>query len=122
MNIAQRLILAIGGVAVALMALFPPWLYVYNYDPVNQDRGFSAQLIERPAGYHAIWGPHVPTDSTALGTMFSVTVERYYPDRLDLKYFSMKLDKDRFWIQIVGVVLASAFFYFLLRKPTKQLG
>ena len=31
MNVAQTMILALGAIAIALMALFPPWDFVYDF-------------------------------------------------------------------------------------------
>jgi hypothetical protein len=72
-----------------------------------------------PAGYYAVWGQHVPTDTTALAQLFSIKPEKYAEDRLDLKYFSMRIDKDRLWIQLAGALAVTLLLTALLRsKPT----
>jgi hypothetical protein len=117
-NFAQRIILTIGVLVVTTIVLFPPWVYVYHYDPVTHPfRSFSDQRLERPAGYHTIWGSNVPSDTAALGQLFSVTPEKFMEDRLDPKYFSMRIDKDRLWIQLAGAVIVTGLLVLLLRKP-----
>lgn len=111
--------LILGVLVIAGIVLFPPWIFVYHYEPIFRGRGTYDQRIERPAGYHAIWDSHVPTDPTALGQLFSVTnVDRYESDRLDLKYFSMRLDKDRLWIEVAGALIVTLLLTFLLKSRT----
>lgn len=112
MNLPQRIVLALGTIAITAIVAFPSWIYVYHYEPISHGVGFSPQHIERPAGYHAIWAVHVPTDETALGNLFSIAP---LYDRLDLKYFSMRLDKDRLWIQLIGVIVVTALLTLLLK-------
>lgn len=47
MNPYQRIVLASGAFVVAVMCLFPPWLFVDQFP--NRGR------IERPVGYRPVW-------------------------------------------------------------------
>jgi hypothetical protein len=115
MSLPQKIVLGIGVLVIAGMVLFPPWIFAYRYDPSFRPRGFNEQQeIQRPAGYHAIWESHVPSDPTALGQLFSIT-KTDEADRLNLRYFSMRLDKDRFWIQLVGALLLTLLLTALLK-------
>jgi|KBSSwiStaDraftv2_1062776.scaffolds.fasta_scaffold832549_1 hypothetical protein len=115
MSRPQQIVLGLGFLLVLVMVLFPPWIFVYHYEPRNVRVSYE-QRIERPAGYHAIWESHVPSDSTALGSLFSLSTSQFEQDRLDLKYFSMRLDKDRLWIQLAGVTIATLLLTALLYK------
>jgi hypothetical protein len=110
MNSRQRIVLGIAVVVVAFVALFPPWIYVYHYDPPFRVRGQQEQRAERPAGHHSIWSSAVPTDQTALIQLFSIQ-----PERASLQYFSMRLDKDKLWLEIGGTLAVSALLCLLLK-------
>lgn len=62
MSLPQRIVLGIGVLVIVGMVLFPPWIFVYHYEPVVRRLGSYEQHIERPAGYHAIWAAHVRSD------------------------------------------------------------
>lgn len=88
--------------------------------PYSEGGVLTSNASSGPAGYHAIWASHVPSDPTALGNLFSIeNTTRYQEDRLDLKYFSIRLDKDRLWIQLAGTLIVTLLLAALLRsKPT----
>ena len=103
MNLPQRITLALGAVAIAAMALFPPWLFVHQYpeDP----------RIERFAGYHPIWRANNPTDLTALNDMFQVSGFMG-----ELMYYSIRVDTTRLSIQIAAVLLVTVLLTVLFRR------
>ena len=111
MNLPQKIVLIIAALGIATIALFPPWIFVYHYVPLGYSRGYLEQRIERPAGYHAIWAPHVPSDEQALVALFNIS-----PDRSDLQYFSIRLDKDRTWIQLAAAFAVAAILTALLKS------
>ncbi|HKP37453.1 MAG TPA: hypothetical protein VJT71_11400 [Pyrinomonadaceae bacterium] len=82
--------------------LFPPWLYVYQ--------PYDTSTIERPAGYHLIFGEHKPSDRIALMRLFRAG----WPVELEL--FTMRIDQSRLTIQIVGVLLLTVILYLALRS------
>jgi len=61
MNFAQRIILIIAFLAIAAMAIFPPWVYVHDAPRYKR--------IERPAGYHLISGDHTPQDISSQNSL-----------------------------------------------------
>jgi LmbE family N-acetylglucosaminyl deacetylase len=69
MNLPQRIVLIVGFIAILAMALFPPWVYVY--DPPEGPRRLGVK-VERPAGYHLVFGEHVPQDQTQLIKIFNM--------------------------------------------------
>src|SRR5258708_22015912 len=71
MGIGQRIVLLIGAVAIGMMALLPPWNYVYDYPGNRIYINRPAYRAERAAGYHPIWQANTPTDPTYLATLFS---------------------------------------------------
>jgi hypothetical protein len=58
MNVAQRIVLLVGFLVLLIAVLFPPWLFIYKHPELS--------AIERPAGYHLIFGQDVPLDRTEL--------------------------------------------------------
>jgi hypothetical protein len=96
----QRVVLVLGAGVILMMALFPPWTFVYNYEQLR---------IERFAGYHAIWMSNSPTDSTTLSKLLSVDVPP-----ADLALVTMKIDTTRLTIQIVAIILVALLIYFSL--------
>jgi len=114
-NLSQKIVLGIAALAVAIMIAFPPWIFVYHYEPDRSLRGGgSEERIERPAGYLPIWKSHIANDQSYLIGIFGID-----PARSNLKYFSMQLDKDRLWVQLIGVTIITAILTLLLRPRTK---
>ena len=94
MNLAQRIVLILGVLVILSMALFPPWVYVYNYPGFQI---FNAEHSERPAGYHLIFGEHVPQDQTYLVALFDINTTSTFrqavmPERSRLQFFSLRID------------------------------
>jgi hypothetical protein len=111
MNISQRIILILAFLIILGMALFPPWVYVYNF--------FGKVQAERPGGYHFIFGQHVPQDQTQLAALFSLDTSTLGTISLGLQFYSMRLDGTRLFIQISATLLLMAILYFALRsKPS----
>jgi len=101
MNSAQRIVLGLGVIVIAVMALFPPWNYVYEYPGDPRPYNYRpASRIERFAGYHAIWKDHTPSDRTYLAGAFSLRLD----DRSSLQFFSVSLNTSRLGLQI-GIAL-----------------
>lgn len=118
MNLPQRIVLVLGFLAVLAMASFPPWVFVYSYPGFNV---IHAERSERPAGYHSIFGQHVPQDQTSLVALFSINVNAeprgpYVPERDRLQFFSLRIDWTRLAVQLVAVVLLTSILYFALRR------
>jgi hypothetical protein len=92
MNPQQRIVLTIGGLIIGLMTLFPPWIFSFSYfgPPMYQP-----ELQERPAGYHLVFGSHVPTDQTELERLFGV-------EPIPLSRVTTRIDRGRLATQIVG--------------------
>jgi hypothetical protein len=103
MNLPQRIVLIIGSVLLLPAILFPPWIYTCKYPELAG--------LERPAGYHLIFGQHTPQDPTTLARLFSLGEA----NNAQLEFFNMRIDHTRLMFEIVGVVLLTAFLYFLLR-------
>lgn len=119
MTAPQRWVLIFGLTAIAAMAIFPPWIYVYSR-PAGvgirvrdySSSGAPALRAERPAGYHLLTGIHIPQDQTALAQIFNLPV-----NDADLTFFSMSIDIQRLVIQIVAVaVLFGAIFLIGTRR------
>jgi len=107
-NLPQRITLGVGVIAIAVMALFPPWLFTY------QTRVLP--LRERFAGYYPIWRSNTPSDPTALMQMFSIDDPRF----ADLSLFSIKLDTTRLGIQIVAALLVTLLLAAILKSRNVQ--
>lgn len=118
MNLVQRIVLAVGFLAIFGMGLFPPWVFVYNYPGFNTIHG---ERSERPAGYHSIFGQHVPQDQTSLVTLFNINVNAeprgpYVPERDRLQFFSLRIDWTRLTIQMVVAVILTSLLYLAARS------
>ncbi len=119
MNLPQRIVLILGFLAILGMALFPPWVYVYDYPGCCSGR-IHAQRSERPGSYHLIFGQHIPQDSTGLVALFNIDTTGPKaplipaPDRLE--FFSLRIDGGRLTVQLVGTLLLTAILYFALRS------
>lgn len=101
MNLAQRIVLILSSLLLFAVILFPPWTFVYRLPELGE--------IERPAGYHLIFGQHTPQDRTALKQLFSLAYQA------ELDFFSMRIDQTRLIFEIIGILLLMAILYFLLR-------
>lgn len=99
-----------GVLAIALMVVFPPWLFVYDYPGQSQVRfGEPAYRSARFAGYHAIMGANRPMDGSYLQSVFGLN------QNPELRYFSMRIDKDRLWLQFAGVLAVALILTLLLK-------
>lgn len=113
-NLAQRLLLVVALVAVAVLVMFPPWLITYN-----PPRNFLyTQKATRNAGYHLIFAPPVVEDRGELSRMFGLPNDNAEISVLSPNYFSTAIDKDRLAIQLVGVLIIAALLVFLLKSKS----
>lgn len=118
MNLPQRIVLLLGFISVFSMALFPPWVFIYNYPGFNY---VHAERSERPAGYHSIFGQHVPQDQSSLVALFNINVNAeprgpYVPQRDRLQFFSLRIDWTRLTVQIAVATLLTLILYLALRR------
>ena len=113
MNIPQRIVLVLGFLIILGMSLFPPWVFVYNF--------LGKAHAERPAGYHFIFGQHVPQDQTQLAALFSLDTKILGTISLSLQFYSMRLDGTRLFIQISATVLLVSILYFALRSKRPDM-
>lgn len=100
MNYQQRAVLAMGAIVVSLMALFPPWLVIYQEGDIK--------IGPRFAGYHPIWQGGVPTDS-----------QGWFVDSIGPEspiYLSLRLDIARLTIQMVAALIVTGLLYLMLRE------
>jgi len=100
MNVAQRITLIIAFFTILAMSLLPPWLYVHEVP--------GGRRIERPAGYHLIFGDHTPRDIEQLTKLFGLPESQFGSQ---LEYFAVRLDGIRL---IAQVTLASLLTFILL--------
>jgi hypothetical protein len=120
MNLPQRIVLLLAFVIVLVTALFPHWTYVLS----DEGRHLNA---ERPAGYHLIFGEHVPPDESRLWELFGLRRGPYtvkgqseqFPDYITidarLSSFSMRIDGTRLTIQLAATILLTSILYLALR-------
>lgn len=102
--------LGVATFTLALIILFPPWLFVFNPSPEGIYRPAT-----RPAGYHLILSPHRAMDQAQLSQIFALG----FP-KIPLSLFTLVIDKERLIVQIVGLLLVTTLLTVLLkdRKPT----
>jgi hypothetical protein len=110
MNIAQRIVLILGFVAILGIGLFPPWTLILN------DVGDHVHA-ERPAGYHFLFGQHVPQDPTSLAKWFGFP----YVQQDAMPFFSLKIDSVRLLVQLAITLLLTWLLYFAVR-PRVRIG
>jgi hypothetical protein len=119
MSTKQRVVLIAASVVVLGMVLFPPWLFVLDMPAhrssttrsefgAGSSSSYGREHAERPAGYHSLFGQHVPADESESARLFSTDVS--------LRYVSMRIDRTRLEIQIGAVLLLNAILYFVLRR------
>ena len=114
MNPGQRVVLILSFLVVLGMALFPPWIYVY--DPPQSALRQEFVRAERPAGYHLIFGVHIPEDQTALMKLFNLRPQYGYEwEFFGLQFFSVRMDGTRLAIQITAALVLTATLYLALR-------
>lgn len=101
MNLPQRIVLAAGAMLIAIMALFPPWIVVFQ----------GRIHAERFAGYSPIWQANTPTDTNALARIFGLDVQLTNP-----LLFSIRLDSARLAVQIGAVFLVTILLCALLKS------
>jgi len=97
MNRSQKIILITSAVIIAIMFLFPPWLFVFN--PPKEG---IYQPATRPAGYHLILSAHRPMDQVKLSEIFALG----FP-KVPLSVFTVMLDWRRLAVQVVGVLVVT---------------
>jgi hypothetical protein len=105
-NVPQRIVLAIGFLVLLVAILFPPWVFIYKHPELA--------ALERPAGYHLLFGQDVPQDRTELSKRLDLPV-----GQVSLLFVNLRIDQTRLTFEIVGVLLLIAVLYFLLRT-TRQ--
>src|SRR5215216_166618 len=113
MNIAQRMVLALGAIAIALMALFPPWNFVYDFPGDDFYVNRPAYKAERFAGISAIWKSNAPTDQSQLAALFSIPADQ----RSSLQYFSLRLNTTRLLVQFTAILLLTVILSVLSKSP-----
>jgi hypothetical protein len=116
MNLPQRIVLVLAFLVILVMALFPPWVYVLNASEAHIH-------AERPAGYHLLFGQHVPTDQSQLLTLFGIPPTEY--EWAPLSFFSLRIDGTRLFIQLAATILLTSILYLALRRKLsglKQVG
>lgn len=112
-NLAQRIVLIISFLVILGMALFPPWIYVFNPSAELRDRYVR---LERPAGYHFIFSDHSPRDESQLLTIFNFRpTTGWERAAISLHLFSVRLDTSRLQVQIVVALLLTTILFFALR-------
>ena len=92
-NFYQRVTLTLGTLAIAILALFPPWKFVYRFEGLR---------IERFAGYHPIWLSNAPTDQAALSKILSIEIRSG-----DLGLVSAEIDTTRLTIQMAAIIIVT---------------
>jgi len=111
MSIGQRGVIVLAIAAISLLVLYPPWYYEYEYEPVR--RGEQKAHMTRPAGHHPIWDG-VPNDQTMLINLFAID-----GDKSDLRYFTMRIDKDMVWLEIGAILIVGTLLWFLFRTRNR---
>ena len=112
MSRAQRIVLGVGAIAIAAMALFPPWNYVYDFPGDDRYIDRPAYRSERFAGYHALWQANTVTDQTHLASLFFIPTD----ERSSLQYFSMCLSTTRLGVQLGAALAMTATLTVLLKS------
>jgi|ERR1044072_2953100 hypothetical protein len=113
MNVVQRMILVICAIATALMSLFPPWNFVYDFPGDDFYVNRPAYKAERFAGYYAIWKSNAPTDQSQLAALFSIPADQ----RSSLQYFSIRLNTTRLLVQFTAILLLTVILTILSKSP-----
>lgn len=113
LNFSQRVVMAFGALAITVMALFPPWLVIFQIE--------NRRIGERFIGYHPIWQSNQATDSGALTELFSTPIPFD-----DLVYFSTRLDTTRLVVQIAATLIITLLLLALvgnrkINEPKKSL-
>lgn len=103
---------------VLSVALFPPWIYVFN---PPEDLHHRFVRTERPAGYHLLFNDHSPQDLSQLLVLFNLTQEATHADAweqsmITLAVFSVQLDKNRLTLQIGALLILTAILCLALRS------
>jgi hypothetical protein len=113
MNLSQRIVLVLAFLVILVMALFPPWFFVFDPPTMLRQNFVKA---ERPAGYHLLFTDHSPEDQIQLLRLFNLIPEPWEEPILSLQSFSIRLDTSRLAVQIGAVVLLAAILYLALGK------
>ena len=115
MNRSQRGVLVLAIAAITLLVLYPPWYYEYEYEPRTGGRYIEQkQHFTRPAGHHPIWDG-VPNDQTLLINLFGIA-----PEKSDLRYFTMRIDKDKLWLEVGAILVVCTLLWFLFNTREKN--
>ncbi|HXQ34926.1 MAG TPA: hypothetical protein VN843_13010 [Anaerolineales bacterium] len=104
MNLYQRMILGVAAVVIAVMTIFPPWVFVLQRPELPR--------VERFAGYYPIWQSNTPTDQDALTRLFQVAARP--------SFVSIRIDTTRLGIQIVAVLLVTLLLVVLLKSRNAE--
>ena len=108
MNKAQKICLQVGAGVVALMLLFPPWVFVERMEGIFQ--GGGGLEFNRPAGYGFILSPPRP-DATFQESLAT-----------DLVATDMSISGKRLLIQLIAVAGVVGGLFFVLKSGTKEGG
>src|SRR5436309_14151598 len=104
LNTKQRIILLLGVAFFLLSELFPPWLYVDEYD--------SAQ---RSVGYHFLYAPPLVKSSNEMKEIFSIPA-----DSSEEHLFRVKVDTFHLFAQRIIIVFLTGGLLLIL-KDRKSL-
>jgi hypothetical protein len=105
-NVPQRIVLAIGFLILLIAVLFPPWVFIYKHPELA--------ALERPAGYHLLFGQLVPQDRTELSKRLDLPVSQVSP-----LFVNISIDQTRLTFEIVGILGLTTILYFLLRSTRR---
>ena len=118
MNLAQQIVLIVAFLVILGIALFPPWIFVYSF-PGCCGGAIHAEHSERPAGYHLIFGQHVPQDRTYLVALFNINMDGWkvpaLPERDRLEFFALRIDGTLLIVQLGVAIVLTAILYLALR-------
>lgn len=119
MNRTQRIVLMAGFLVVLVAVLFPPWVFVYDFPGGYYYRAaVPSERAERPAGYHWLFGQHIPTDQTYLTWLFNLKADNVERNRLG--FFALRVDSTRLGFEIGAAILLIGILYLALRSPKKD--
>jgi hypothetical protein len=102
MNNMQKAVMLLALALVLLSGLFPPWQY--HVKNLNSSRS---------AGYHLIFSP--PKPSRESGRLFGVSPEK----TTSTAVFDVRLDTDRFGVQLAVIGFASVCLFLLCQGRNK---
>jgi hypothetical protein len=98
------------------MGLFPPWKFVYGFNPPSFYRAAIPLKAERAAGYHYILFDHTPTDQTELAALFGLPKDW----TSEPKYFDIQIDTTRLGTQLIAVAVCLGLLYVLIGEISHE--